>query len=973
MRLNLTMSYEEYAQRLSTDLSAAARSAWAKHDWDSGGWLPLWRHMGDSAGVAAYLWDEWLAPQVRARIGEALPDGEADGRRLAVWLAMVHDIGKATPAFACQVDELAEGMRSNELVMDSAEQMTERSKAPHGVAGQLLLAAWLQGRGWSKREVQQFSVVVGGHHGVPPGDMDLQEAAQEPALLYGPAGTESWRQVQGELLDGAAAACRIGGRLPAWRSAKLPQPGQVLLSALVIVSDWIASNSALFPYFRQAGGAGAERVSQALQRLALPAPWRPRPPRGGAQEVFAARFSWAEEARVRPVQQAALAAARAMEGPGMLVIEAPMGEGKTEAALVAAEVLAAASGAGGCFIALPTMATSNAMFPRLTEWIGSLEGVGTASVFLAHSKAALNEHYADLLFGGQEPVQDVDRDGSPDRRGGASGGLVAHRWLRGRKKGMLSDFAAGTIDQLLFAGLKSRHLALRHLALAGKVVVIDEAHAYDTYMNTYLDTVLAWLGAYRVPVVVLSATLPARRRRQLVEAYCQARRGAPEFDPVEQAEGYPLLTSAVLGSPPRVAALETSGRKTEVHIERLADDLWLLSRRLGEELADGGCALVVRNTVKRVHAAVRELREHFEGTDVEVSVAHARFVDLDRAGKDRELLASFGSPAKVAELGGRRPAHPRVVVASQVAEQSLDIDFDLLVTDLAPIDLLLQRMGRLHRHLRGEGQSERPKRLRTARCLITGADWERCPPEPDGGSEFVYRPYPLLRAAAVLAPFLEAASAGGETGVVRLPDDIDGLVQQAYGPGPAGPPEWGEAMGKAAEEHLLEQAKKADDARAFLLGAPARPGRPLTGWVEAGVGDADDTPRGRAQVRDTGESLEVLVLQQRADGALTTLPGLGEDRGGIELPTEFAPPEDAARIAAASALRLPFPLVRPDVIDRVIGELERDCFPAWQGKDAHWVAGELLLVLDEECRARLAGFDVHYSHEDGLEVTDGQW
>src|SRR5690606_54244 len=152
MRLNLAMSYEEYAQRLSAGLSAAARSVWAKHDWDSGGWLPLWRHMGDSAGVAAYLWDEWLAPQVRVRISEALPEGEADGRRLAVWLAMVHDIGKATPAFACQVDELAEGMRSNGLVMDSAKQMTERSKAPHGVAGQLLLAGWLQGRGWSRRE-----------------------------------------------------------------------------------------------------------------------------------------------------------------------------------------------------------------------------------------------------------------------------------------------------------------------------------------------------------------------------------------------------------------------------------------------------------------------------------------------------------------------------------------------------------------------------------------------------------------------------------------------------------------------------------------------------------------------------------------------------------------------------------------------------------------------------------------------------
>lgn len=969
VRLNLPMPYEEYAHDLSAHLSAAARAVWAKHDWDSGGWLPLWRHMGDGAGTAAYLWDEWLPPQVRARISEALPGGEADGRRLAVWLAMVHDIGKATPAFACQVEGLAEAMRSHGLKMPSAAQMgKERSLAPHGLAGQLLLVGWLQENGWPKRAAQQFGAVVGGHHGVPPSDADLQDALAHPELLFGPTGTDTWQRVQRELLDTAASACQIREHLDAWSSVKLPQPPQVLLSALVIVSDWIASNAALFPYFQQAGTAADGRVSRALQRLGLRGRWRPQRPQGSAQEVFAARFSWDEGTRVRPVQEAALAAARGMDEPGMLVIEAPMGEGKTEAALVAAEDLAAVSGAGGCFVALPTMATSNAMFSRLADWAGSLQGLdGSASVFLAHSKAALNDDYSDLPFSGVESADDIERDAAE----GPGGGLAAHWWLRGRKKGMLSDFAAGTIDQLLFAGLKSRHLALRHLAVAGKVVVVDEAHAYDTYMNTYLDTVLSWLGAYRVPVVVLSATLPARRRRELVEAYCQARRGSAEFDAVEKAQGYPLLTSAVPGKAPRVEAVEASGRRTEVRIEQLDDDPDVLARRLESELAGGGCALVVRNTVKRVHAAARVLRDRFAGTDVEVSVAHARFADLDRADKDRELLAAFGPPAKVAELGGPRPEHPRIVVASQVAEQSLDIDFDLLVTDLAPIDLMLQRMGRLHRHLRGEGQRERPERLRTARCLITGAAWAKQPPEPDSGSQFVYRPSPLLRGAAALDPLLQAGDGQGSAGgAVVLPDDIDRLVQGAYGPDPIGPPEWQEELAQARESHEVEQAAKAEEARAFLLGAPARAGRSLIGWVQAGVGDADDSPRGRAQVRDAGESLEVLLLRRRRDGVLTTLPGLGEGRGGIELPTDFAPSEEAGRIAAASAVRLPFPLVAPWVIDRVIGELEQDLFPAWQDKDAHWVAGELLLILDEDCRTRLAGFDVHYSHEDGLEVTD---
>ncbi|WP_443078114.1 hypothetical protein [Streptomyces sp. SP17KL33] len=165
---------------------------------------------------------------------------------------------------------------------------------------------------------------------------------------------------------------------------------------------------------------------------------------------------------------------------------------------------------------------------------------------MAHSKAALNDAYADLMRNSAQRIAAVEVDeeacdGRPavDRRV-ASAELVAHAWLRGRKKTMLSSFVAGTIDQLLFAGLKSRHLALRHLAVAGKVVVIDEAHAYDTYVSAYLDRVLSWLGAYRVPVVVLSATLPAARRRQLAEAHAGAESpaGAEEFEAVGRTDGY---------------------------------------------------------------------------------------------------------------------------------------------------------------------------------------------------------------------------------------------------------------------------------------------------------------------------------------------------------------------------------------------------------------------------------------------------
>ncbi|MFC4906891.1 CRISPR-associated helicase Cas3' [Actinomadura gamaensis] len=947
---------------LEESLSIAARRVWAKSDYYSDDWLPLWRHMADSGSVAGLIWDEWLPRRVKEIIAESLPGEQDDARLLAVWLATSHDIGKATPAFACQVDGLADKMRDAGLKMPLQKQMSDRNMARHGLAGQVLLQQWLVERfGWARSATLQFAVVVGGHHGVAPDASAVREVNVRPQLLRTPGCEAVWQGVQDELLDACASACGVEERLVAWRTVKLSQPAQVLLSALVIVADWIASNKDLFPYFPDAAGVGdEERVAAAWAGLNLPAPWRPQEPECTPEELFASRFPLPAGAKPRPVQEQAVSAALAMKSPGLMVIEAPMGEGKTEAALAVAEIFAARSGAGGMFIALPTMATGNAMFPRLLDWIGRVPGTGDGdqSVFLAHSKAALNEDFVELMRRGRHRLSSVDQDGAPAKeKRTLSAELIAHQWLVGRKKGMLASFSVGTIDQLLFMGLKSRHLALRHLALAGKVVVIDEAHAYDTYMNTYLDQVLGWLGAYGVPVIVLSATLPARRRRDLVAAYVGA--GGQDVGP--EPEGYPLLTTVEPGRAASSRVVAASGRGTAVQVERLDDDLDVLADRLDTELTDEGCVLVIRNTVKRVLATAAHLRKRF-GEDA-VTVAHAQFVDLDRADKDADLLRRFGPPGK----GTARPDKRHIVVASQVAEQSLDIDFDLLVTDLAPIDLMLQRMGRLHRHQRGAGQIDRPPRLRTARCLITGADWAASPPEPDSGTCMVYRRWAPLRAAAVLEPFLSGTAASGT--VVRLPDDINPLVQAAYGESRVGPDAWQDALGQAWQEEEIHRARQRQEAETFRLGGVGKPGRSLLGWVQAGVGDADDTPAGRAQVRDIRETLEVLVVQRDSAGVLRTLPRLSKNRGGLELPTHTAPDSRVARIVAACGLRLPFVFSIPSVLDEAIAELEKLYVEAWQTPESPWLAGELVLVLDENCQTRLAGYALSYSHLDGLEVT----
>lgn len=963
---------------------------WGKHDRDCDGWMPLWQHMDDSAAVAGMLWDEWVPSQIRRLIGEVLPGGEADGRRLLKWLASVHDIGKATPAFACQVEPLADRMRDVGLEMRSYREMgPDRRMAPHALASQVLLGEWLEERcGWEPGQCDQFSVVVGGHHGVPPEHGQIGALDNRGHLLRtAGASRPLWRRVQTELLEACADEFGARDRLEEWRAVKLPQPVQVLLTALVIVADWIASNPELFPYYPQdVPRSSAERAAAAWRGLDLPAPWQPTEPPADVQELFGSRFALPKGAKVRPVQTAAAELARSMTTPGLMVIEAPMGEGKTEAALAVAEIFAARSGAGGVFFALPTMATGNAMFPRLLKWLKKLPSLKGQrhSVLLAHSKAALNDEFTDLMKGaGKVAAVDLDAGGEAGRPSqgvrAAVAELVAHNWLRGRKKAMLSSFVAGTVDQLLFAGLKSKHLALRHLAVAGKVVVIDEAHAYDTYMSAYLDRVLSWLGAYRVPVVILSATLPAARRRELVGAYAGTGTGEgtgtgvgdgtarESFDAVASAGEYPLITAVAAGGSPVMRRPEASGRGVSVWLERLDDDPEDLADRLADELRDGGCALVVRNTVTRVLDTARVLRERFGDDDV--TVAHARFLDLDRAANDKELLRRFGPPGESGEAPDR-PRRRHIVVASQVAEQSLDVDFDFLVTDLCPVDLLLQRMGRLHRHQRGEGQAYRPERLREPRCLVTGADWGETVPKPVRGSATVYGKHLLLRSAAVLLPHFD----GTDPAPVWLPESISPLVQAAYGEGLAAPEGWAEALSEARAEYQEYCDDQARRAATFRLDDVRKAGEALIGWVAAGAGDADDTPEGRAQVRDTRDGLEVVVVQKRGDGTMATVPWLGEDRrgrqlGGLELPWDQVPQRLAARTAAASGLRLPVQFSYQEVMDRAIRELEELYVPAWQSKDSPWLAGQLILALDEDCQTQLAGFSLRYSKTEGLEVT----
>lgn len=613
-----------------------------------------------------------------------------------------------------------------------------------------------------------------------------------------------------------------------------------------------------------------------------------------------------------------------------------MGAGKTEAALVCAEILAAKTKRTGVFFALPTQATSDGIFPRLLDWIKNLDTDSVHAIELAHGKAQFNEDYQALrLFGGDANVGEDEDDG-----------VIVHQWFGGPKKTLLADFVAGTIDQLLLAALKQKHVMLRHLGLAGKVVVIDECHAYDAYMGQYLYRALNWLGAYQVPVIVLSATLPVSKRQAVVNAYLNSEPstnsqtsqsdplGRSKYQPDQPADwmashNYPLITYTD-GGQVRQKVVSMDGVSREVLLDYIGEDE--LADRLDDLLSGGGCAGIMINTVKRAQQMARKLRERF-GEET-VRLLHSRFLAPDRAKKELELIRELGKPGE-----DRKRPEKRIIVGTQVLEQSLDIDFDVLVTDICPMDLLLQRIGRLHRHHR-----TRPEKLKVARCLIIRVDDEAF----EAGTATVYGEYLLLRTKALLPHRL------------ILPDDISQLVQDAYDDERhlfPEPPGYQEAKRKQ-DGLIADKEKRAQD---FQIDPPwPGPWQNLASWLDTDVSDR----RGEAAVRDTDESLEVLLVQAKDKGRLCLLPWV---ENGREIPPNEMPDAKCAQAIARQSVRLPPELCKPWVIDKTIEELERlniERLSEWQ--KSHWLKGALALILDDKYSARLCGYRLTYDQEYGL-------
>jgi len=907
-------------------------------------WLPLVVHMSDAAGIAKLLWNHWLPSGTKRKIARSIYSSlegtdniEDSALSCFVFLAAAHDLGKATPAFQGKLrgSELDEQLHKQ--ILDSGLNLTDNIHsriARHYWASELIL----EKHGYPRK----LAVILGGHHGQPPSSQNLVTLREgyKKDLGWG-NGYEAWSLVQLELLTYALSLSGISEQ-----EAQSWQPdivAQVLLSGLVIMVDWIISNEKYFPYIDLFGSDWhlAKRAEAAWEELNLPECWDANNAYEG-NDFFRNRFN----IDPRPIQTTTLDLLKKVLNPGMVIIEAPMGEGKTEAALAAAELMANRTGRSGVFFALPTQASANGLFLRFCKWAERLNDGVIHSVKLAHGKADLNELYNKI-------PKRIDRMGEfwvggEENEETGYDAITVHEWFAGRKKGILADFVIGTIDQVLMCGLKQKHLVLRHLGLANKVVILDECHAYDAYMSQYLYKVLNWLGAYEVPVIVLSATLPGEKRQQLIEAYLNKEISpVPEYDPIFDKVkpeippspdwavtcDYPIITFTD-GSHVQQEKISGKQRALDVTLEVLSEDEQIVSI-LADLLSEGGCAGVIVNTVKRAQKIAYALSQHFGGEQVQL--LHSRFLAVDRAQKEKELFAKLGAD-------GQRPQRC-IVIGTQIFEQSCDLDFDVLISDICPMDLLIQRIGRLHRH----NTTQRPPKLeKVAHCYITGVSDSGF----DRGAEIVYGKYLLMNTKALLPSH------------ITLPDEIPHLVQKAYcSEGLSIPPEIHEEYMEAKCKQEQRIAKKISKAGDFQISDPYKRLDDLVGWLDAGILDDPSGKRGEATVRDIEASLEVFVVQRR-EKKYHMLPWLSKF-GGREIPAETAPNIELAQAMAECSIQLPRELCWD--LDKTIEELEKISLHelrAWQ--QSHWLKGELFLVLDEQLSAELGGYRLQYVQRYGM-------
>ncbi len=601
----------------------------------------------------------------------------------APFAAACHDIGKVSPTFynkimcACGLPQIS-GFPPD----------LERTWGGH--AGVSLVAAKAIGA------PEYVPEILGQHHGFSP-QLGGKHANSE---IFG---GEIWQQERATLVD------ELKQRLDMDWPQIISDAQALLVAGLTSVADWIGSGQ----HFEDPASPWENSIERALNEA------------GFVPQTYRYHLSFEQVFGFSP-RAAQQQLVDAVNGPGIYVLEAPMGMGKTEAALYVAYRLLQSRQACGIYFALPTQLTSNKIYQRFNDFLERILDPDCS-------------HRQALLLHGKAWLQQMEM-GEEGRPGGA--------WFNHAKRGLLAPFAVGTIDQALMAAMNVKHGFVRAFGLAGKVVILDEVHTYDAYTGTLLDALVALLRSLRCTVIILSATLNQERRCQLLKTQLES-------------TAYPLITA--ISERQNVQELVVvPPADTQVKITLLQDETRAVQEAL-DRAAQGQQVLWIENTIKEAQQCYLDIAARASELGLSCGLLHSRFTARDRQRIEARWVDLFGKPG-----WSERTQQGRILVGTQVLEQSLDIDADFLVSRFAPTDMLLQRLGRLWRHADAPRAA---KAICEAWLLTPELDGAiESPTSSFGASAFVYAPYVLCRSLEVWQQINQLA----------LPSDIRPLIEASY-------------------------------------------------------------------------------------------------------------------------------------------------------------------------------------------------
>lgn len=706
------------------------RALWAKTSRLDESWHPLLWHLIDTGVVAKTMWDISLSYALKNNLQHVLALQTEEARNLIAFWCSLHDIGKAGPAFQRKSPRFITALKQIGFEFPDEHSTLH---GYHGLASTWILKSYFANTINDKRFGNALAMTIGGHHGQFPSIGEVVETTYQLDHL----GNDAWNETRLSIIKILHDTFDVPAKFEVPVDRNERNAVLMEIAGLITMVDWIASNEDYFPYTDPSMAISeyitksSEQVESALNHIGF-----------GGWSATGSIFEFQQlfpEYTPNTLQQRFIDHTSGLQPPFLAILEAPTGSGKTESAFFLADRTIQLNQQAGFYIAMPSKATSNQMFKRTLAFLTRRYPQDTLNVHLVHGAALLNDEFKKIRFTGIQQDQTAE-----------IGHLTSAAWFLPRKKTLLAPFGIGTVDQTFQSVMRSKHFYLRMFGLSHKVVIFDEVHAYDVYMIEIFKRLLTWLRAIHTSVIILSATLPESSRIELIEAY----RGDQSH--LSQKE-FPRLT---LVSPKGTKAYSLGKPENRtVQVNWLADES--IEQYCQDLLAEGGNIAIICNRVQRVQDLYARLTSIFPLQ--EITVFHSRFPYTWRAEIENEVLEKYGK-------GSQNRPQRSIVIATQVIEQSLDLDFDAIISDLAPIDLMIQRIGRLQRHSFSSTPPKRSARLQKPIYTLVEPNSDENGMPDFGNDQYVYQKYILERTYFAICGMAQ----------LTLPEESDGLINKVY-------------------------------------------------------------------------------------------------------------------------------------------------------------------------------------------------